>query len=89
MKGNFKNIIIIILLIILISGSIFSQQNTSPTPLELPNFIINGIERLNVRSGIKQFPDKPTPLTKRELDSINSIESNSHNFYLWKLYLNR
>ncbi|HPO63995.1 MAG TPA: hypothetical protein PK762_13025, partial [Candidatus Kapabacteria bacterium] len=52
----------------------FSQQGTSSTPLELPNFIIEGKEQLNVRAGMKQLPDKPISLTKEELDSINSLE---------------
>ncbi|NLO19328.1 MAG: TonB-dependent receptor [Ignavibacteria bacterium] len=52
----------------------FSQQGTSSSPIELPNFIIEGKEQLNVRAGMKQVPDKPISLTKEELDSINSLE---------------
>lgn len=54
--------------------AIFAQQSENTQPLELPNFIIEGIERLNIQSGIKQFPDKPQPYTRSELDSINSLE---------------
>ncbi len=50
-----------------------TKENNSK-PLELPNFIIQGREQLNVRTGIKQSPEKPGTLTKKELDSLNSLE---------------
>lgn len=59
---------------------VFAQQQTEQTkqentkPMELPNFIINGVEQLNVRTGIKQVPGKPNTLTNAELDSLNSLE---------------
>ncbi len=43
-------------------------------PLELPTIFIEGKENLNVQSGTKQFLDKSKPLTKDDLDSINSLE---------------
>jgi hypothetical protein len=43
-------------------------------PLELPTFIIEGVEQLNIKSGMKQFPSPPTVLSGKELDSINPIE---------------
>lgn len=43
-------------------------------PLELPTIFIEGKEHLNVQSGTKQFLDKSKPLTKDDLDSINSLE---------------
>ncbi len=45
-----------------------------PKPLELPNFIIEGVEQLNVASGVKQIPEKPARLNAKMLDSLNSIE---------------
>jgi hypothetical protein len=42
--------------------------------IELPNFIIEGVEQLNVKSGIKKMPDKTYSLNKSELDSLNSLE---------------
>jgi len=56
-----------------------SQQNqpvpgTSSKPLELPNFIIEGKEQVDVRSGIKQFPEKPMAMSQDNLDSLNSLE---------------
>jgi len=66
----------ILILIIAVSTQmthLFSQESNTK-PLELPNFIIEGKEQLNVRSGIKQFPEKPSLLSKNELDSINSLE---------------
>ncbi len=52
----------------------YSQQGTSSTPFELPDIFIEGKDKLNVRAGMKQLPDKLIPLTKEELDSINSLE---------------
>jgi hypothetical protein len=70
-----------ILIALLMAGfSAVAQQEEKPKeesgtePLELPNFIIRGIEQLNVRTGIKQFPDKPRALTKSQLDSLNCLE---------------
>lgn len=40
-------------------------------PMELPNVIIEGKEQLNVRGGVKQYPEKTRELTEAELDSIN------------------
>lgn len=62
------------LFLILASFGLSAQQAENTQPLELPNFIIEGIEKLNIQSGIKQFPEKPMPYTQAELDSINSLE---------------
>jgi hypothetical protein len=74
-----KNIIIILLIVGM--NNLFAQETkkeqTSPEPLELPNFIIQGNLQLNVNSGIKQSPEKPKPLTSSELDSLNSLEKQS------------
>jgi hypothetical protein len=56
------------------------NSNNSPStqpPLELPTFIIEGVEHLNVKAGIKQFPAPPTELTSKELDSLNPLEKQS------------
>ena len=58
----------------------YSQNPTTPPapaptqPLELPNFIIEGKEQLNVQAGVKQFPNRPASLTKSEIDSINPVQ---------------
>lgn len=52
---------------------LYSQQENTP-PLELPNFIIEGKEQLNVQAGIKQYPEKVSPLSRSELDSLNSLD---------------
>ena len=70
---KFKSQIFSIIIIILQNYFLLAQESNSK-PLELPNFIIEGKEQLNIRSGIKQFPDKPGLLSKAELDSINSLE---------------
>ncbi|MBX3043424.1 MAG: hypothetical protein KIT33_05325 [Candidatus Kapabacteria bacterium] len=53
------------------------QKPTSAEPLDLPNFIIQGTLQLNVNSGVKQNPERPRPLSKSELDSLNSLEKQS------------
>ncbi len=66
------------------SNEVFSQQtapanpqvpgeNKTTQPLELPNFIIEGREQLNVQTGVKQFPTRTAALSSAELDSINTI----------------
>ncbi|MCL2040000.1 MAG: hypothetical protein FWG85_06190 [Bacteroidetes bacterium] len=59
-------------LILLISGNISAQEYTKP--LELPAFIIEGVEQHNIRSSIKQAPNKTSILTTSELDSLNTFE---------------
>lgn len=74
---NMKKLLIIITLLIYSSAFAQNPSQETPKPLELPNFIIEGVEQINVRSGIKQFPQKINQLTKEELDSINSYEKHS------------
>lgn len=56
------------------TGQQQQQENKQTQPIELPNFIIEGKEQLNVRTGVKQFPTRTAPLTSIELDSINTIQ---------------
>lgn len=73
-------IVLGLVLIVLFAGDVLAQQNqppspgTSSKPLELPNFIIEGKEQVDVRSGIKQFPEKPLAMSQENLDSLNSLE---------------
>ncbi len=71
-----KKIIIIFACLIFSAGFAqeIEEEKPEPAPLELPNFIMEGVEQLNVKSGIKQMPDKTYSLTKEELDSLNSLE---------------
>ena len=71
---NSNKILIIIISILTASFLSNAQEEPQSKPLELPNFIIEGREQLNIQSGIKQYPEKPTLLQKSDLDSINSIE---------------
>lgn len=48
-----------------------TQSESRTQPIELPNVIIEGKEQINVQSGVKQFPDRPTKLTGADIDSIN------------------
>ena len=72
----------LILILLLQVNLLFGQQpskeqptpGSSSKPLELPNFIIEGKEQVDVRSGIKQFPEKPMAMSQENLDSLNSLE---------------
>ncbi len=88
-----KKISIIILLVSGLINISFAQESkkeqSSPEPLELPNFIIQGNLQLNVNSGIKQNPEKPKPLSSVELDSLNSLEKqNSQSLPIEPLIIN-
>ncbi|HOV91580.1 MAG TPA: TonB-dependent receptor [Candidatus Kapabacteria bacterium] len=76
-----KNIKYIVIFILFISSNyIFSQTTPAPTqqpPLELPTFIIEGTAQLDVKAGMKQFPQPPIALTSNELDSLNPLEKQS------------
>ncbi len=66
---------IILAILTLATGiSLFAQEKEATKPIELPAFIIEGVEQLNVKSGIKQLPAKIAPLDTKELDSLNSFE---------------
>jgi len=48
--------------------------NETTKPLELPAFIIEGVEQHNLRSSIKRMPARPSVLNQSELDSLNTFE---------------
>ncbi len=73
MKTNLL-IIIFIAGFAALSAQETKQQQTTPEPLELPSFIIQGTLQLNVNSGVKQNPERPRSLSAGELDSLNSLE---------------
>ncbi|MDR0927373.1 MAG: hypothetical protein LBO69_06355 [Ignavibacteria bacterium] len=64
------------LMLCLLSLNILAQEPKQETtkPLELPVFIIEGVEQHSLRSSIKQMPEKIAPLTSQELDSLNTTE---------------
>ena len=71
------------ILALICTVSVYAQQtpnqqnpaeNKTTQPLELPNFIIEGREQLNVQTGVKQLPTRTSVLTSAELDSINTIQ---------------
>jgi len=68
-----KKINFFAILLVCLPTILFSSQETT-RPLELPAFIIEGVEQHNIRSSIKQMPRKTTPLTQHELDSLNTFE---------------
>lgn len=49
-------------------------QESSTQPLELPDLVIEEIEQINVKTGIKQPPTKTPGLMQQELDSLNSLD---------------
>lgn len=75
-----KNIILILILTIFTSNAQEGNPLEDPKkeqnsqPLELPNYVIEGVERLNVKSGSKQFPSVDSRFSQAILDSINSLE---------------
>lgn len=70
-----KKYILILICFVSYLPSLFSQQDKDNTkPLELPAFIIEGVEQLNIRSGMKQAPAKPMPLDVKDLDSLNTYD---------------
>ena len=73
MKMKFLNIC---LALALFPAVLFAQEESESNtqPLELPNMIIIRDANLDVRAGVKQFPQDPRPLTAAELDSLNSLE---------------
>lgn len=74
-----KKIYFVFLTVLAFFNYLSAQEKELPKtnetrPLELPTIFIEGKENLNVQSGTKQFLDKSKPLTKDDLDSINSLE---------------
>lgn len=72
MRKFFYIVITFQLLIVAIMHS--EETRKQPDPIELPAFIIEGVEKLSVRTGIKQNPALTTPISKSELDSLNNLE---------------
>jgi len=77
MKKIYLSLVIFLAALSFLYAQESKQEQTSPEPFDLPNFIIQGNLQLNVNSGIKQNPEKPKPLSKSELDSLNSLEKQS------------
>ena len=63
-----------------------NNEESKTSPIEFPEFIIEGKERINVPSGVKQYPNKPEPLTKEELDSLNPLRKQQTNLIPQKKY---
>ncbi|MBK9246950.1 MAG: hypothetical protein IPM69_02270 [Ignavibacteria bacterium] len=68
----FQRVVIFVFLLFCTIAS--AQQPSSPPPLELPDIVISGNEKVDIPAGTKQMPEKPKPLSKKELDSLNSLE---------------
>ncbi len=69
------HVFIVLIFLLLNIISIYSEETRKqPDPIELPAFIIEGVERLSVRTGIKQNPVLTSPMNKSELDSLNNLE---------------
>jgi len=57
------------------TGEAVSKQTGGNTaPLELPNFVIERVEELNMTIGAKQVPKPPLAIPADYLDSLNSFE---------------
>jgi len=49
-------------------------QQAPNQPIEFPEFIVTGKERVNVPGGTKNIPARPPVLGKAQLDSLNAVE---------------
>ncbi len=54
--------------------SVSKQTGGNTAPLELPNFVIERVEELNMTIGAKQVPKPPLAIPADYLDSLNSFE---------------
>jgi hypothetical protein len=50
------------------------QQTPPGQPLELPEYVVTGTERIDVPGAIKQAPVKPPTLRATTLDTLNALE---------------
>jgi len=66
-----KNFIVIVVLLIC---TFYLKGQTASQPLELPNFIIEGKEQIDVQIGTKQTPYFPTYLERGAIDSLILVE---------------
>ncbi len=67
-----KKTLIIVVITLLAISELLSQ--TASQPLELPNFIIEGKEQIDLQAGYKQFPEYSTAMARVSLDSLNFLE---------------
>lgn len=77
MKNKKISFAMYFLVLFLFSLTAFAQENATTKPLELPAFIIEGVEQLNVKSGMKQLPARAPTLNAKELDSLNTYDKQS------------
>lgn len=52
----------------------FALPQTASQPLELPNFIIEGKEQIDIQIGAKQRPEYSTMMRRSQMDSLNILE---------------
>ncbi len=52
----------------------FVLPQTASQPLELPNFIIEGKEQIDIQVGGKQMPEYATMMRRSQMDSLNILE---------------
>ncbi|MBU3741758.1 MAG: TonB-dependent receptor [Candidatus Kapabacteria bacterium] len=68
----------LVILLFCACGSILGQQTPPPSPpnqpIELPEFIVTGKERVDIPAGSKSSPSKPASLKGALLDSLNDLE---------------
>ncbi|MCX7908696.1 MAG: TonB-dependent receptor [Ignavibacteria bacterium] len=57
-------------LVLVFLTAIKTYSQTASQPLELPNFIIEGKEQIDVQVGTKQMPSFPTTLSRATMDSL-------------------
>ncbi len=67
-------LIIYLSIIILLITTQFASSQTASQPLELPNFIIEGKEQIDIQVGGKQLPEFSTMMRRSQMDSLNILE---------------
>lgn len=55
-------------------GCVYGQDSQPNKPIELPEFIVTGKQRVDVPGGAKQPPTKPSTLKSAQIDSLNPTE---------------
>lgn len=66
--------VIFISVITFLIAAQFALPQTASQPLELPNFIIEGKEQIDIQVGGKQMPEYVTMMKRSQMDSLNILE---------------
>lgn len=74
MKNRSRAIAIVVAVVLVRSAAAAQQQPAPNQPIELPEIIVTGKERVDIPGSTKQAPTKPPMLGRSRLDSLNAVE---------------